>query len=185
MSFMLKKQGAMLRIDRSKKGGVDEEIKELLACINARPEYFTTSSCAGRILVIQRKSERKIDAEWLLASHRPVDVPDVRKAIVTAAYPAWFRMEPVILHVCASTLDSAMVLLRMARDAGLKRSGIMSLLNGRIMIELCGNDILDTIVHDGRRMVVDDSYLTLLVDEANKKLKRNKKRIDLLVKRMN
>lgn len=39
------------QVDLSKKGSIDEQIMDLVQYINAKDNYFTTSSCSGRISV--------------------------------------------------------------------------------------------------------------------------------------
>ena len=39
------------RIDHSRKGSVDAPIVALVARINGYPQFYTTSSCSGRIVV--------------------------------------------------------------------------------------------------------------------------------------
>jgi tRNA(Phe) wybutosine-synthesizing methylase Tyw3 len=46
------KQAAFAGLDLSRKGSVDEPIKELVDFINSLERYFTTSSCSGRIVVL-------------------------------------------------------------------------------------------------------------------------------------
>lgn len=45
------------KLDYSKKGSVDSHIVSLVRLINSRPEYFTTSSCSGRVILIDTSSE--------------------------------------------------------------------------------------------------------------------------------
>ncbi|MBE0517102.1 MAG: hypothetical protein IBX41_06920 [Methanophagales archaeon] len=39
-------------LERLQRGGADEEVEELLQQINSLDEFFTTSSCSGRIALI-------------------------------------------------------------------------------------------------------------------------------------
>lgn len=39
------------QVDLSKKGSIDDQIMDLVQYINAKDNYFTTSSCSGRISV--------------------------------------------------------------------------------------------------------------------------------------
>jgi len=50
--FSNQKQAAFAGQDLSRKGSVDEPIKELVDFINSLESYFTTSSCSGRIVVL-------------------------------------------------------------------------------------------------------------------------------------
>lgn len=55
--FSAQKQAAFAGQDLSRKGSVDEAIKELVEFINSLDQYFTTSSCSGRVLVIADDAE--------------------------------------------------------------------------------------------------------------------------------
>lgn len=46
------KAQCLSKADLSRKGSVDEEVVDLVRLLNAREEFFTTSSCAGRIVVL-------------------------------------------------------------------------------------------------------------------------------------
>lgn len=55
--FLAQKSAALSGQDFSRKGSVDEPIRELVELINSQDQYFTTSSCSGRIIVLSDKSE--------------------------------------------------------------------------------------------------------------------------------
>lgn len=46
------KKQCLNKLDLSKKGSVDEDIKHVVSLLNSCEEYFTTSSCSGRIILI-------------------------------------------------------------------------------------------------------------------------------------
>lgn len=50
--FSAQKKVAFSGQDLSRKGSVDEPIVELVDFINSLDNYFTTSSCSGRIVVL-------------------------------------------------------------------------------------------------------------------------------------
>ena len=54
MDFEKQKKDVLSKIDKSKKGSVDEGIKAVLDILNSKPAYFTTSSCSGRIVIIEK-----------------------------------------------------------------------------------------------------------------------------------
>ena len=49
--FSVEKARTLGQLDLSRKGCVDEAIVSLVEYINARDQYYTTSSCSGRIIV--------------------------------------------------------------------------------------------------------------------------------------
>ena len=177
MTFETNKKTFLLKLDKSKKGSIDKNIKPLINKINKSPNYYTTSSCSGRIVLISKSSERKQDAEWLLVSHTPINFKQVKKALCCLPKTAvWFRFEPLILHVTSRTLEDAQQLLSIAKDIGFKRSGIQST-KRKITLEIASTEIIDTIIADKGSLLVTDDYLKILIKQANKKLKRNNDRI--------
>lgn len=46
------KAQCLSKADLSRKGSVDEDAAEVVELLNSREEFFTTSSCAGRILLL-------------------------------------------------------------------------------------------------------------------------------------
>ncbi|MFH1133675.1 MAG: tRNA wybutosine-synthesizing 3 family protein [Nanoarchaeota archaeon] len=179
MAFSQWKQGMMLRKDHSRKGSIDEGIRQLVDLLNSDDRFFTTSSCAGRLMLIERASHRKIDTSWLFVSHELADPAEVWERLQKARKPCSFRMEPFILHACAADLDAARLLLRACHAAGIKRAGIISL-EDRILVEIIGTEFLDAPVHDGRKLLVGHEHLDYLVSMGNQKWKRNKNKIELL-----
>ena len=53
MNFDEIKRNALKKSDLSRKGSVDEPIVELVIFINQLDNYFTTSSCSGRICIYE------------------------------------------------------------------------------------------------------------------------------------
>jgi len=171
MSFDNEKQQALnkIRSDKSKKGSVDIEILELVNLINSHPDYYTTSSCAGRIMLFL-ESARKKGSAWLLLSHEPLTLQAVKRSIKPTKETLWLRMEPPILHICAKSMDAAEKLLNMANDAGFRRSSILGL-KKRIIIEIMIPEKLDSPVAEDDKIIVDEKYLRTLIRHANLRLR--------------
>lgn len=51
--FRKQKQSCLSKIDLSKKGSIDEAVADIVVFINQCDQYFTTSSCSGRIYVYE------------------------------------------------------------------------------------------------------------------------------------
>ena len=49
--FGKQKHRSLNQVDLSKKGSIDEHIVDIVQHINSFTDYFTTSSCSGRICV--------------------------------------------------------------------------------------------------------------------------------------
>jgi len=190
MSFDLDKKNALSKLDKSKKGSVDEKILPLVELLNSKSGYYTTSTCSGRILLISFPEEnRKYNVKWEYLSHVEVDfdvVKDNLNKIIdkfkeeSIESGVWFKQESAIIHVCCRTLEDASKLLEASKHIGFKRSGISTMSN-RIMLELVSTENMGVpVIKDGKKLVYDE-YLKVLVDEANKKLKKTHEKIDRLI----
>jgi|FLOH01.1.fsa_nt_gi tRNA wybutosine-synthesizing protein 3 len=163
--------------DRSNKGSVDKPIRKLVALINKTKNFYTTSSCSGRVIVIKiPASGRKIDAEFIYRTHDLADGNKLNTVInellnYTSGDSIWFRQEPAILHVSARTIDDASKLLRLVRPIGFKRSGIFEA-EKRVILELVSTERIDAILARDGKILVNPDYINILVEEANKRLEQ-------------
>ena len=139
MKFDKEKKDCLNKIDKSKKGLVDKEIKQLVDHINSLPDYYTTSSCSGRILLIKRpKSGKKCDVEFLFSKHGKVDFNEIKNKLKnTPEEDLWFRQESMILHVACRTIENAQKILDLSTLAGFKHSGIITT-RKKIVVEIIG-----------------------------------------------
>ena len=176
MAFAQEKAVQLALKDRSKKGSIDTEIKEVVDAVNAKSGYYTTSSCAGRIILLVRKSERKKDTSWLLISHAPIAAEDILR-IPLPEHPVWLKQEGFILHVACKDIGAAERLLKAARLC-VKRAGIIST-SGRIVVEIASTEFLETIVADKKKWLASKAYLRRLVAESNQRMQRNQERLAL------
>lgn len=164
--------------DKSKKGFIDDEIKALVDAINAHTDYYTTSSCSGRILLYTTTHDRKKnETEWIFVSHNIVAEDDIRKALLELPSGIiFFRFEPLILHVVCKDITAAERLLQFCNNAGLKHSGAISL-GERIIVEIIGNDRLDAPIAVDKVFLIRDEWISHYVADANEKMRKNLERI--------
>jgi tRNA wybutosine-synthesizing protein 3 len=147
-------------------GEVDEEILPIIEKINSNPNYFTTSSCAGRIALIELPEiGDKEGAEFLGKWHREVEVEEVKAAYSKAkdATTIFFLAQSPIIHVRCKNLESAVALRNTAVESGLKYSTLKSLtLNSNL---------------EPQKIVVE-IYISFLVENANLALKRARQKLE-------
>lgn len=174
--FEQRKMQCLSRMDKSRQGQVDKDIKPLVRLINSLPNFYTTSSCAGRILILA-VGKRKCDCRRIFITHRKTTADEVISHLSGLPEdPCWFRQESFIIHVCSRDLASAIELLRVARESGFKHSGIISVGN-RIMVEIGSNEGMDVPVSDDGILLVENRYLSYLAKVANKKMDQNSRRL--------
>jgi len=176
-SFVKEKADFLTKKDKSRKGSIDKGILKLVNEINSKGNYYTTSSCAGRIVLIEMRSSKKYECHWILAKHEKVKFYETANALKNhkSNNEVWLKQQPLILHVACRNLDSAKVLLNCARKI-FKRAGIISITGNKIMLEVIGTDHLDTLIKKGK-IIPDEKYLKELVKSANGNFEDNKKKI--------
>jgi tRNA wybutosine-synthesizing protein 3 len=181
--FELEKQNALTKTDKSHEKHWDEKIIRLCNLINKKERYFTTSSCAGRI-TLNRNSMRKIKNAFIYKTHHKTTTSPIYEAIVNNLHEKiiYFRQEPCALHVACKSLEDATTLLKKAKEAGLKRSGIFSQNNTKFTCELVSTEwVIAPVVKNGE-LLASKRFIEVLVEEANKKLVKTWEKIERLEK---
>jgi len=175
--FSKEKSDFLSKKDKSKKGSIDKDILPLVNKINSKKDFYTTSSCSGRIMLIERLSNKKNECKWLLAEHRKIKPEDIINILKNKNIKneIWLKFEPLILHVACNNIESAKKFLETARKL-FKRSGIISITESKVMIEAIGTERIEAIVA-GKDFVAGNSYIKNLVKSANKKFEENKSRL--------
>ena len=173
-SFENEKKQALNKKDKSRKQSVDEKIKKLIKIMNNKNNYYTTSSCAGRILLITL-GKKKQNTKWIFTSHnkiRFIEISDYLKKLPKEK--VYFRQEAFILHVACRSLDDAQRLLDAVRSV--RRKGILSS-RGKIVVEIIGSPHFEAIIAKNGKLLIGEGYLKHLIEEANLRLVENWKKI--------
>ncbi|KAM4023105.1 tRNA wybutosine-synthesizing protein 3 homolog isoform 2-T4 [Anomaloglossus baeobatrachus] len=172
---------ASRKTDLSKKGSVDAAIEEMVRDINLRPEYFTTSSCSGRIVLIDENpdvsSVQKQNCSWLFVTHDLCTKEDVLSGLQKATGDAVLKFEPFVLHVQCRTLQDAQILHGVAINSGFRNSGITVGKKGKIVMAVRSTHCLEVPLSHRAKCLVSEEYIDYLVQSANQKMEENKNRI--------
>ena len=144
--------------------------------INSKKDFYTTSSCAGRICLLQTPREHdKLKSKWLGKWHKKVTLQNVKEALAKhEKYTVYLQAECPILHVVARDIESASELLFLAQQSGFKRSGIQSVNDERVLLEILSTERLDAPIAENGKVLVNDGYLEFLVEVANTKWARGR-----------
>ena len=167
---------------------VDEKALPIVKKINGIADFFTTSSCSGRIAVLEiptfgKKRKAKFLGKW----HRKVNFEEIEEALKKSERgEIWFLVQSPIFHVSAISMSSARKLLNVANQSGFKYSSIKAV-NGKIVIEILSTERIDSPIGKDGKIYGKNEYIKLLVEIANKmmekmdkKLKRLEKNLDML-----
>ena len=165
MNFDNEKKTYLSKADKSKKGSIDEKVVPVLTTINSLPDYYTTSSCSGRVY-LWKGTEKKSETEWLRVSHSLIDKDFFE---INETDLVWLRLEGMILHIACRNIDAANVLLDKAHKL-YKKSCILSASN-KIIVEIRGSECIEMPLYkDGKRVFSGD--LEWLKEQINSKLEK-------------
>ncbi len=173
-SFLKRKQDVLSKQDKSHKQSWDEKIAKLCDRINSSENYYTTSSCSGRVILMADQDKKDKDL-FVFVSHNKIFLEQLKENLDLALKKnkkIKFKLEPCILHVACKTLEDAEELYNKAKLAGWKKSGIVGVKNG-FTVELNSTERLEFPIIDGKRILADDNFLKIIVDESNKKFEKS------------
>lgn len=180
--FAQEKKRCQFKLDLSRKGSIDEPICDLINYLNSFSNFYSTSSCSGRLILISKKNTKdKKDIKWLFVSHSHFDDVDLLiKMIEEDSDNCIFKFEPAILHICCKTLKSAQKLTSIGVQSGFKNSGITISNKDRIIVAIRNTLGLEIPLSLTGRLLVTREYIEFILNVANEKLDKNKQRIDRL-----
>jgi len=178
--FDKQKKESLTGLDHSKKGTFDAPIHDLIVYINSLHDFFTTSSCSGRIIVFVEGDAKKKGCKWLVTSHDVIQHTQVIEAIEgeVELKPIVFKCESFILHVQCRTQEVAQEMLKVAMECGYRNSGLMIGKKKKIMLAVRTSHGLEVPLVFNNQVRVSNEYIEELVKLANSKLEENFIRIN-------
>ncbi|KAF0047466.1 hypothetical protein F2P81_001099 [Scophthalmus maximus] len=153
-TFRQWKTQCLNKLDQSKKGSVDQHIEHVVSLLNSCEQYFTTSSCSGRVVLLDGVS-----------------------GLAKAGRDAVLKFEPFVLHVQCRRLEDAQLVHSAAINSGFRNSGLTVGKSGKIITAVRSTHGLEVpLSHDGKLLVAPE-YLHFLTQIANQKMEENLRRI--------
>ncbi|WP_297065240.1 hypothetical protein [Thermococcus sp.] len=164
-----------------REGKVDEDIIELLLLINSIKGIYTTSSCSGRIGIIEEPAlGAKPLSRWLIKVHRELEFEEAQKALKDAKEGLIFlKSQPPIFHVVAEDMERAKRLHELGLASGFKYT-TFKVISNRYLVEINATEYLTVPLGRDGRVLVDDDYLRFAIEIGNSMLRRSKGRLPRL-----
>ncbi len=172
--FENRKKSILSKKDKSKKQEIDKEMLPVINLINKNKNYYTTSSCSGRIKLIEIAKKKHL-SNWVYVTHKKAGFKEIKSHILPSK-GLWFVQEPIIIHICCRTMEDAGRLIYLARKAELKDTGLISIKN--LVAQVRGTERIEFLVSKDNKILVNDEFLKAAVNEANKKLALTRKRLN-------
>ncbi|XP_054452291.1 LOW QUALITY PROTEIN: tRNA wybutosine-synthesizing protein 3 homolog [Anoplopoma fimbria] len=180
-TFSQWKRQCLDKLDLSKKGSVDEDIAHVVSLLNSCEQYFTTSSCSGRVVLIDGAPEssdiHKQNCVWLFVSHQKCKSDDLMSSLAGSSGDAVFKFEPFVLHVQCRRLDDAQLMHSVAINSGFRNSGLTVSKTGKIITAVRSTHGLEVPLSHKGKLLVEHEYIHFLTQIANQKMEENLRRI--------
>ncbi|XP_035527440.1 tRNA wybutosine-synthesizing protein 3 homolog [Morone saxatilis] len=180
-TFSQWKKQCVNKLDLSKKGSVDADIEHVVSLLNSCEQYFTTSSCSGRTILIDGAPEssdvQKQNCVWLFVSHQKCTSDDLVSGLARSRRDAVLKFEPFVLHVQCRRLEDAQLMHSVAINSGFRNSGLTVSKTGKIISAVRSTHGLEVpLSHEGK-LLVEHEYIHFLAQIANEKMEENLRRI--------
>ena len=167
--FLEHKKNALKKLNKAKNENlVDKDIIPILDIINDLDDYYTSSSCYGRIVLLEiPEIGDKKNAVFLGKWHRKITSDEILKAANKANKGLlWILAQSPIIHLGAKTNNAADKILKTAISCGFKNSGLKSI-DRNIIVEILSTERLDSPVGKDGILFFEGEYLELLVEISN------------------
>jgi tRNA wybutosine-synthesizing protein 3 len=173
------KEKAIASLDKALlQNKVDTDIIPILTLLNDIEGFYTSSSCAGRIVLLQIPTiGDKQQATFLGIWHRTIQKEELTTAAKNATTGLlWILAQAPILHVGVKTQELANQLIKTAVSCGFKNSALKST-GKKTIVELCSTERLDAPIGKDAALFCQDNYLALLVEIANEVMTRSQEKL--------
>jgi tRNA wybutosine-synthesizing protein 3 len=164
---------------------VDEGILQILGLINGIEGFYTSSSCAGRIVLLEiPRIGDKRGATFLGIWHRTIEPGELEAAAAKASKGLlWLLAQSPILHIGVLTPDLADRMVKTAVLCGFKNSAVKST-GKKIVIEIGSTERLDAPIGKDGCLFCGEEYLSLLVEIANEVIERSQGKLSRFEKKL-
>ena len=165
---------------------VDIEVLDLIHTVNKFNQYYTTSSCAGRFVLLSKGSFRgKYTSHFVYKTHSPpLNKVEIQKAL-TQRFDSYLyiNVEPPTFHIACKTLDDAINLHQLAIDSGIGYS-MFKTIKKSIVVEIRGTGMLSIPVGLENKIFISDEYLDYIIKLSTEILSSEQARLKNFEKKL-
>ncbi|MCS7110983.1 MAG: hypothetical protein N3D82_03335 [Ignisphaera sp.] len=163
-------------------GYVDRDVVELIRLVFSKKRIFTTSSCSGRITIVDAAYPWLRDEAYVLfKKHEPVDPSEIEPIIASRPiHRYWLVVSGPIIHFILASLEDVQKLFTALRESGFKHSGVISITSAGVVVEAVSGVWTPFLLKDGDHTTVVS--LQHVVGIANSILAEGKNRLGRLLK---
>lgn len=179
------KKKALEKLNIAKKQNlVDKKIIPIIDKINKNNDFFTSSCCSGRIVLLELPElGDKKNAVFLGKWHKKIKKTDILEAIEKTSNKdqMWLLAQPPIIHVFSKNIESANLLIKTGIASGFKHSSF-KLTQGNIIVEICSTERLDFPIGKKGVLLCSSNHLDFLIEISNNIINRSDIKLSRLEK---
>ncbi|RLE62612.1 MAG: hypothetical protein DRJ49_00670 [Thermoprotei archaeon] len=173
-----KRHFLMRLLEDAVRSKVDRDILDLLMLINSIDELYTTSSCSGRIqLVAVEEPGDKLNLKVIAKWHSSVEYHEVENVLRGHHDNLWMVVQAPILHIVARDLTTASKVLSIARMAGFKNSGLISLHPERYVVQVASTESMSIPLILKGKCLLSPEEIKVVLTLCSKLLNRSKDKL--------
>ncbi len=166
-------------------GYLDKDLLPLLLRLNSDKNIYTLSSCSGRIVLSDSTYPwSREETSVVFKKHDTITVEELENVVSKPVVRRlWINVNGPIIHLSVLKPRYVVLILKIAREAGLKHSGILSINKYKgYILELMSGVKMTQLVKTPEKTYVDKDNLEELVDIVNKVYLEGKKILERLVR---
>lgn len=158
---------------------IDPLMIDISKFIASTTNYFSTSTCSGRIVLLQlNDAEDKAPGAFFRKWHSTVKVEEVWQALQEENEKnIWFKQEPFVFLIGTNTFENAKVIIEICKRIGVKRCGINFFEEGKVLIEIMGSQGMAFMAKEKNKILVSKEFMQKQIEIANQKWKKNDRKL--------
>ncbi len=182
-SFLQSKNSILLRKDNSFIGEWDKKIIPLCEKINSLENYYTNSSCSGRIILMVDQ-EKKGEGLFKFITHEKIKIGELKKEIKKILESKEkinikLKTEPPIIHITCFDFKDAKELAILSNLSGFKKTGLISF-DRKIILEISSGEKIELPIIKEGKLLIEEEFLKIILENSNRKLESSWKKIKKL-----
>ncbi|AFH42952.1 hypothetical protein IOK49_05325 [Fervidicoccus fontis] len=163
-------------------GYLDPGIDETLSLINKREKSYTTSSCSGRISIVDTDYLwKRNELPLIFKKHSEVSSEELISIFKKEPMNTfWLIVSGPILHVRTLDIEEALFILNAGREAGFKHSGIMSYSEDGYLVELISGTQFNFPIKNKNGYLINIEKIDYIAKLANSALVDGRRKLEKL-----
>jgi len=164
-------------------GYLDRELIPILLVLNSDRNIYTLSSCSGRVVFSDSTYPwSREESSIIFKKHNTITVNEARDIIrVKTIRKLWLNVSGPIIHLSTKKSSYVKLLLTIARRAGLKHSGVLSVNRYKgYILEFMSGVKMNLLVKDKDTVLINEGKLEEIVEIVNEVFYEGRKLLNRL-----